>query len=394
MAPPQPESKPVLTGGFARPVPLKLVGWVGCSACADRGNATTITVLNQGRVIGSGVANLIRSDTPSAHQFGFLITCDEPIADAGIALGDYVVEARDQAGHSAALPMFPRARAATFARLLDRAPPADNFSAASILGWLAGSRELPMPVIAQLRACRDALLPPRKERPASAMAVAKDPAAEAERRFWFRFESLAGDCTLGMIQRRAGAEPLALLRFTSAPAGMMVIALKKKLAGVGSPKFTRLEVNGLGEYMSRDTRYHMLSHTFIYQDEMPFERLFQQQCRKIAYLARNLLEDIIEGDKIFVFYDAHHRHDPEHVRRLHLALRQHGPGWLVNVQSLAAGNPAIGTAVREADGFITAYIGPEEGTSPAERFANWRAACGAAAAIVDASRSPTRVAAE
>jgi hypothetical protein len=391
----QPKRKSLLTGIVNPRFQLReLSGWVRCSACTDLGNDTAITVLNHGRVIGSGVADSMPWHVKHPQIRAFQITCNETFTHPDIAFGGIVVEARDAAGHYGKLSISHLARSAALRRILEHAPPPDHLFAASILGWLGGSRKLPVSVIAQLRACRDALLPPREVPPAGAVAAAQDPATEAERRFWFRFESLAGDCTLGMMQRRAGAEPLDLLRFTNASVDSIRNALKTNFAGVGSPEFTRLEPNDRGEYMSRDTRYGMLAHTFIYEGEMPFERLFQQHCRKIAYLARNLLEDIIEGDRIFVVYNAHHSLDPVKVRQLHRAIRERGPGWLVDVQSLEADNSAIGTATQEADGLITAYIGPLEMLSPAERVTSWRAACGAAAAIVDASRSSTQVAAK
>jgi hypothetical protein len=371
-----------------------IFGWVRCSACAERVNDSAITVRSAtGDLIGNGVANKMRPDAKDPLMRGFRITCNEGIPGAAIAFGELVVEARDAAGHTARLPIFKRLRARAFMRILEHAPPADPLFTAGFLGWAAGSRELPLAVVAQLRACRDALLPPREVPPANTVTVANDAAAEAERRFWFRFESIAGDCTLGCVQRRGGAEPISLMRFTGASIEGIQLALRNDFAGVGSPEFTEIKPSHVGEYRWRDVRYHLLAHTWIYEGEIPFQRLFEKQCRKIAYLARNLLDDIIEGEKIFVVYSMQTKTDPVQVRLLHAEMRKRGPAWLVHMRSLEVGNPAIGTAVLGSDGLINAYVGPAN-MSPEDRQPIWRAACGAAAAIVDASRSATKLAAE
>jgi len=63
------------------------------------------------------------------------------------------------------------------------------------------------------------------------------------------------------------------------------------------------------------------------------------------------------------------------------------------LKSLTAGDPAIGTAVCEDDGLISAYVGPANMPLD-ERQAIWRSTFQAIAAIVDASRAPTQIAAE
>jgi hypothetical protein len=51
-------------------------------------------------------------------------------------------------------------------------------------------------------------------------------------------ESLDDSCEFGMVQRRFGAEPLALPRWTDTPPDLLAAAFRARLKGVDEPQFT------------------------------------------------------------------------------------------------------------------------------------------------------------
>ena len=51
----------------------------------------------------------------------------------------------------------------------------------------------------------------------------------------WRIESLGSDCLIGLVQRKFGAEPLGLLRFSTARMSALLPALETRFAGLGAP---------------------------------------------------------------------------------------------------------------------------------------------------------------
>ena len=119
-----------------------------------------------------------------------------------------------------------------------------------------------------------------------------------------RFESLGDGCEFGMVQRRFKAEPLGLLRWTSIGAAELVRLLETRFEGVGAPDNVTLDVWD-GEYVTLDKRFRMAGHTFTRENAEPRDRFLQQQCRRLAYLSRKLIEDLEAGEKIFVHLFQH-----------------------------------------------------------------------------------------
>ncbi len=129
---------------------------------------------------------------------------------------------------------------------------------------------------------------------------AKDERTAAVGALLMQFESLGDTCEFGIVQRRFGAEPLSLLRWSSMSPNSLVEALQAGFEGVGDPDQT-LVADEHGEYITRDKRYHMFSHTFTPVQSEPMERFAKQQLRRMQYLRRKLLEDLGAAAKLFVF---------------------------------------------------------------------------------------------
>ena len=71
--------------------------------------------------------------------------------------------------------------------------------------------------------------------------------AIGDRDLVLQFESLGDNCEFGLVQRKAGAEPLGLLRFSSAPLPRLVRALRERFDGLTDPANVRLS-SAKGEY--------------------------------------------------------------------------------------------------------------------------------------------------
>ncbi len=125
------------------------------------------------------------------------------------------------------------------------------------------------------------------------------------RQLLLRFESLGGPgmgCELGLVQRRAGAEPLGLLRWAGISLPMLLDALATRFEGVGTPAQTELILNpDTREYTVLDRRFAMQTHTFVREDQTTTDRFFDDCCQQTAYLRRKLLRDLENASKIFVF---------------------------------------------------------------------------------------------
>jgi hypothetical protein len=169
------------------------------------------------------------------------------------------------------------------------------------------------------------------------------------------FESLGENCEFGLVQRRFGAEPLGLLRFSSAPLPKLLAALEARFEGLGNPKNIEVQVSEGGtEYMVLDTRFGFLYHAWVAVGEQTPEAIAVRESRRLPLLVRKLTEDLTIGEKIFVF----HGMEPlalEEAQRLSAVLREYGPSTLLWVE-LADEEHAPGTVERIQPGLLKGYM--------------------------------------
>src|ERR1700761_4732429 len=99
-----------------------------------------------------------------------------------------------------------------------------------------------------------------------------------------QFESLGDNCELGLVQRRAGAEPLGLLRFSGTPLRNLLGAMTARFAHIGDPAYVRLHPEN-GEYMVKLTKYDFTYHADANVGEVDPDRLLKQQVRVVSFLA-------------------------------------------------------------------------------------------------------------
>jgi hypothetical protein len=190
-----------------------------------------------------------------------------------------------------------------------------------------------------------------------------------------RFESLGDNCEFGLVQRRYGAEPLGLMRWTRCTVASLIRALDEGFAGIGDPD--RMIVRRFkNEYLIADELYGFVYHPHVQIGEMSEPDLRAREAIRIPFLRMKLLDDLAQAEKIFVFKE--NAYLPlASARRLLRKLRQFGPNRLLYV--VPTTEPALtGTAERLEDGLIRGYTGEFGGYHSLPdgiRFDAWTAIC-------------------
>ena len=129
----------------------------------------------------------------------------------------------------------------------------------------------------------------------------------------------------------------------------------------------------------------MFTRAFVFEDEMPFERMRASMRRRLGFLVRKLVDDLTQGAKIFVFRLTDRILTEPELDRLHAAMRAYGDNMLLYVRHEDAAHPS-GVVELVRPGLMVGYIdrfkmssgGVLSSTPPT---ASWLAICRAAHAI-------------
>ena len=200
-------------------------------------------------------------------------------------------------------------------------------------------------------------VPPARSTLSAAATAAKDKFGDAGayHDLMLEFESLGENCEFGLVQRRCGAEPLGLLRFSSTPLPSLVAALDNNFANLGQAENLEVEVSANGrEYMVREKKYHLLYHPWVLTGEATAEEVHQREVKRLPYLTRKLVEDLNEARKIFIYRGMSPLPEAD-LRRLLAALRRYGPNALLWVELHDAAHQA-GTVEEIGEGLLKGYI--------------------------------------
>jgi hypothetical protein len=168
-----------------------------------------------------------------------------------------------------------------------------------------------------------------------------------------QFESLGDNCELGLLQRRAGVEPLGLLRFAGARLCHLITALDARFDGIADPGTIHVHEEN-GEYMILLSKYGFNYHTHVKVGEADPGALHRQQVGTVGFLARKLIDDLEAGEKLLVF----RQNEPlsaNDLIDLRIALAGYGPGTLLWVQPARPGFPP-GTVVVADDRLMIGYV--------------------------------------
>jgi hypothetical protein len=172
-----------------------------------------------------------------------------------------------------------------------------------------------------------------------------------------RFESIGSNCEFGLVQRRCGAEPLGLLRFSATPLHRLLAGLANGFEGLGETGAIEPQLHGPRsprEYMIKEKTYELVYHTFHYEDQMDIDTVLKQETMRLKYLRRKLLEDLQTGAKILLC-----KRDPmlseAEALALLAAVGQHGPNTLLWVVE-AEGGQVPGSVEMVTDRLMKGYI--------------------------------------
>jgi hypothetical protein len=175
----------------------------------------------------------------------------------------------------------------------------------------------------------------------------------ADRELVLKFESLGDNCELGLVQRRVGAEPLGLLRFSGTPLRHLLRAMEARFQGLADADSIRIQPEN-GEYMVKLAKYEFVYHAEMKVGAIDPEQLHNQQVRTIGFLVRKLLEDLERPTKIMVF----RQNEPlsaDDLTDLRLALAAFGPATLLWVQEARPGHPP-NTVVKVDDRLMVGFV--------------------------------------
>ena len=168
-----------------------------------------------------------------------------------------------------------------------------------------------------------------------------------------KFESLGDNCELGLVQRKAGVEPLGLLRFAGTPVRHLIRAMEARFEGIADPSRIHVQPEN-GEYMIRLSAYDMVYHAHVKIGEADPEALHRQQVRTVGFLAAKLIDDLENPSKIMVF----RQNEPlsaNDLTDLRVALAAYGGATLLWVQAARSGHPP-GSVVVVDDRLMVGYV--------------------------------------
>ncbi len=190
-----------------------------------------------------------------------------------------------------------------------------------------------------------------------------------------RFESLGGNCELGLVQRHFHAEPMGLFRFGGIAIGKLTEGLRAGLPGLGDPENTELTHTSDGCYDLRDFKSNIfLTHTHVRVGSVEEAKFFTQQCRRVAFLRDKLFENLRAAEKIFVFKPEKGMVSDAEILDLHAVMCSYGPNTLLCVRTAEAGH-APGTVVQLRPDVFVGHLGTVwDNVIPIE-FSSWLAIC-------------------
>lgn len=174
-----------------------------------------------------------------------------------------------------------------------------------------------------------------------------------------RFQSFGDTCEFGLVQRKAGAEPLHLLRFSGMRLVNLVLGLATRfdgLAELGNIDFWLSGGTGLPteEYMVLHKIYGLNSHSYRNPQKIDADTFRATTLQSLRYLHRKLMEDLEEADQIFVLK----RHEPlslDEVLPLWSMMRGYGTNTLLYVVPAGPGH-AAGSVEWMAPGLMRGHI--------------------------------------
>ncbi len=183
----------------------------------------------------------------------------------------------------------------------------------------------------------------------------KGPDTDMPRIAW-DIESFGSNCEIGLMQRRAGAEPISLLRYAASRLRSLLPALDAGFAGLGEAANIDLSVRDAGQrhaqWIVHDRRYGFEFQTGTHPDAMPADAIVARERRRLPYLAQKLMADLAAGEKLFI-YSGDAMTDAAAAAPLAEAMRRYGRATLLAV---LADPGRTGQVRRAGDNLLIGYV--------------------------------------
>lgn len=168
------------------------------------------------------------------------------------------------------------------------------------------------------------------------------------------FESIGCNCELGFVQRRSGAEPLSLFRWTFVSPEKLIEMLACDLEGYERPDIYSLAGDSQREFILSESLFGTRSHTGVYTGDIPQDEFLDRLIRRQGFLKRKLLADAAQGRKVFT-YKANAPLTEEQMTGIEAELRRHGVRYILFV--MPTDQPAqAGTVTIASPGRAIAYL--------------------------------------
>lgn len=199
--------------------------------------------------------------------------------------------------------------------------------------------------------------------------------AIAARELLFCFTSLGDNCEFGLVQRRAGAEPLGLFRLAFSETQALIESVQDGFADLDPLTMLAVEQPWGEEYITRFGTRGFYRHTRMYPGgSVDPAKLRQDEGKRIPFLRRRLLEDLQAADTFFVRKS--NEHAPAEMMALYQAMRRYGPNILLWVEPADPFHPP-GTVERLEDGLLRGFIDrfAPRGDATAISFECWLRVC-------------------
>jgi hypothetical protein len=168
------------------------------------------------------------------------------------------------------------------------------------------------------------------------------------------FESLGGGgkdsatfawgfgCEFGFFQRHVGVEPLGLLRWAGIAPEDLIRGLDSDFSGIDDPAHLNLVERQGPDWAFLQTSYKIrFDHSGLNRHEVPIAEAKERICLNLRWLRKKFLEDLAEGEKIFVYRTFDYVVSSETVRQMAGSLGRHGPGKLLYVCLADEHNPVF-----------------------------------------------------
>ena len=159
-------------------------------------------------------------------------------------------------------------------------------------------------------------------------------------------ESLGADCEVGFVHRAHGQEPMSLFRWAGMPFQLLISLINNEFKGFASEESSKMTWGlnpntGNNEYHFLDTHYQFEAHTWFTKKNISIDEdesdLLKKSRAHHLLLARKILEDLEDAQKIFIFKSME-RMDVAQYLDLYRAINTYGENKLLVVEKKSSTN--------------------------------------------------------